>query len=495
MLSAFEARLGVVERRGPADASIVTATADSRAVVVGALFAAIPGTQLDGHRFVPQALAAGASAVLLRDWPEVWDDAVVGLQVPDPRRSLALASSALYGEPAQALRTIGITGTNGKTSTVAILGSILRAAGLSTATMGTTGFEWDAPGGRQHEDSSHTTPEGPALYGWLARFRDEGVAAVALELSSHALQQGRAAGLALDVAAWSNLSRDHLDYHGSMERYEAAKALLLTEWLAAWGKAGAAAVLNIDDPAVARHASVATRTISVSSVPNEGASVCPIDVLRVDREGIAGRVAFGGEEVALQSGLLGWHNVDNLLLAGACAWAAGIAPSAIERGWREARGAPGRLERVEGRGPLVLVDYAHTPDALRAALTTLRPLTPGRLHVVFGAGGDRDPGKRPLMARAAAEGADRIVLTSDNPRSEDPEDILDAVQAGLLDASVPCVRLVDRARAIAVAIGEAQDDDVVLIAGKGHERYQEVAGRRLLFDDRVHARQALEARP
>ena len=494
MLSAFEARLGATERRGPGDVDIVAATADSRAVTPGSLFAAIPGTQVDGHRFVPQALAAGASAVLLRDWPASWRADVVGLRVQDPRRSLALASSALYAEPAEAMRTFGITGTNGKTSTVAILASILRAAGLPTATLGTTGFEWDAPGGRRREDSTHTTPEGPVLYGWLARFRDDGVKAVALELSSHALEQGRAAGLALDVAAWSNLSRDHLDYHGTMRDYADAKARILTELLERWGKAGCAAVLNIDDPAVAEAQTCAARTLRVSNGLSP-AQIHPLGELRVDRDGISGRIAFGAHEADLQSRLLGWHNADNLLLAGACAWAAGIDLDAIERGWQQARGAPGRLERVEGSGPLVLVDYAHTPDALRRVLATLRPLTPGRLHVVFGAGGDRDPGKRPLMGQAAAEGADHVVLTTDNPRSEDPEAILDAIQAGLVGASVPCVRLVDRSKAIFAAIDQAADSDLVLIAGKGHETYQEVAGQRLPFDDREQARLALEARP
>ncbi len=499
MLSSFEGRLAARARRGPADAEIRVATADSRAVRAGSLFAAIPGTQVDGHRFVPQAIDAGAAAVLLRDWPPAWPEGVIGLQVDDPRRSLAMAASALTGEPAASMRTIGITGTNGKTSTVAILASILRAAGVPTATLGTTGFDWDADGGLRHEDSTHTTPEGPSLYGWLARFRDDGVGAVALELSSHALEQGRAAGLALDVAAWSNLSRDHLDYHGSMERYADAKALLLTEWLARWGKPGCAAVLNIDDPVVARYAEIAVqnagRLIRVSA-RGEAVDVRPLGALRVDRGGVSGRVGFAGHEASLESSQLGWHNVDNLLLAGACAWAAGIELSAIERGWRDAEGAPGRLERVDGPGPLVLVDYAHTPDALRRVLTTLRPLASGELHVVFGAGGDRDPGKRPLMARAAQEGADCVIATSDNPRSEDPAAILDAIEAGRIDPSRSRWRRIDdRADAIAQAVARAADQDVVLIAGKGHETYQEIAGERQPFDDRVHARAALKARP
>ncbi len=493
MLSTFEGRLGVAERRGPADVDVIAATADSRAVAPGSLFAAIPGARMDGHRFIDKALDSGASAVLLSRWPEAWPDGAVGLQVEDPRRSLALAACALHGDPSEALRTVGITGTNGKTSTVALLASILRAAGLPVATLGTTGFDWDGPAGRLHHPSTHTTPEGPDLQAWLARFRDEGVQAVALELSSHALEQGRAAGLRLDVAAWSNLSRDHLDYHGTMEGYAAAKARLFTEWLPRWGKAGAAAVINVDDPVVSAAAPTTGRVVRVSSQPGVG-DVHPLGALRVDREGISGTVAFGEHRVPLQSRLLGWHNVDNLLLAGACAWAAGVDVSAIEQGWRDAEGAPGRLERVDAPGPLVLVDYAHTPEALRRVLASLRPLCAHRLHVVFGAGGDRDAGKRPLMAAAAAEGADRVVLTSDNPRSEDPEAILDALQAGL-PPGIDWSRVADRARAIAQGIAAAGPDDVVLIAGKGHETTQEIAGELLPFDDRVHARAALEARP
>lgn len=493
MLSAMEPRLRVLDRRGPLDADVCVTTADSREVRPATLFGAIPGSTLDGHRFIPKAIAAGASAVLLRDWPEAWPDDVVGLRVADPRRSLALASSALHGEPGAALRTFGITGTNGKTSTVSVLASILRAAGMPVATLGTTGFEWDARGERHHAESTHTTPDGPALFRWLADFVRDGVEAVALELSSHALEQGRAAGLQLDVAAWSNLSRDHLDYHGDMAAYEAAKARLLTEWLAAWGKAGCAAVLNIDDPVVAKYAGLAERTVRVSA---HGA---PADVriegpVRLTRDGVEARVLMGSDAITLRSPLLGWHNVDNLLLAGACAWAAGVSLDAIERGWAAAEGAPGRLERVAGEGPLVLVDYAHTPDALHRALTTVRRITEGRVHVVFGAGGDRDPGKRPLMAQAAIADADDVILTTDNPRTESPEAILDDLQRGLEGTDVPWLRIADRAEAIAVAIGRAADADTVLIAGKGHETYQEIAGVRHPFDDREHAALALEAR-
>jgi UDP-N-acetylmuramoyl-L-alanyl-D-glutamate--2,6-diaminopimelate ligase len=493
MLSAFEGQLRVLDRRGPPDADVRSTTADSREVAPATLFGAIPGTQMDGHGFIPQAVAGGVAVVVLRDWPASWPDHVVGLQVDDPRRSLALASAALCGHPSRRMATFGITGTNGKTSTVAILASILRAAGLPTATLGTTGFEWDEDGAVQWRASTHTTPEGPELFRWLSDFEGKGVEAVALELSSHALEQGRAAGLALDVAAWSNLSRDHLDFHGDMDAYEAAKSLLLTEWLAQWGKEDCAAVLNVDDPVVAKHVGVAGRTVRVSA-RGASADVRTDGPVSLDRDGVSARVLMGEDVLTLRSSLLGWHNVDNLLLAGACAWASNVPTDAIEAGWAAAVGAPGRLERVEGDGPLVLVDYAHTPDALERALSTVRRITEGRVHVVFGAGGDRDPGKRPLMAQAAIAGADAVILTTDNPRSESPESILNGIEAGLSGTDVPWLRIVDRAEAIAIAVGRATEHDTVLIAGKGHETYQEVDGVLHPFDDRVHARRALEAR-
>ncbi len=492
MVSAFEMRLEVQQRRGPSDAEVLALTADSRAVVPGGLFAAIPGTQVDGHRFLDKAFDAGASAVVLRDWPAQWPEGVIGLQVDDPRRALAQIASAFHGDPADSLRTVGITGTNGKTSTVAVLASILRAAGLRTGTLGTVGIGWDTPGGFTQVDATHTTPDGPALYELLGRMRDDGVAACALELSSHALEQGRAAGLALDVAAWSNLSRDHLDYHGTLEAYEAAKALLFTEWLARWGKPGCAAVVNIDDAAVARHAQDHPHTITVSARPG-AAAVSPTDAPVFGIDGITCTVRFGDLDVPLRTTLLGAHNLANCLLAGACARAAGLDGASIAAGWATTKGAPGRLERVEGQGPRVLVDYAHTPDAISQVVAALRPLVPGELVVVFGCGGDRDAGKRPLMARAAAA-ADAVIATSDNPRHEDPDAILDAVVPGFEGSETPWRRITDRAQAIATAIAEAQPDDVILIAGKGHEDYQVVGDHKLPFDDRAVARAALEAR-
>ncbi len=499
MLSDLVGRLPLLSRRGPQDTRLLSATADSREVGPGTLFAAIEGSATDGHRFIPQALERGAVAILLRRWPESWPEDVVGLQVDDPRRSLAVAASALAGDPAEAMSVIAVTGTNGKTTTVSIVRSILDAAGLRGGTLGTTGIAWNGAEGEVSHAATHTTPEGPALYAWLQQMREDGVQAVALELSSHALHQGRAAGLSVNVAAWSNLGRDHLDYHGDLERYEQAKALLLTEWLPNWGASGCTAVLNVDDPVVAGHQGRWPRLLRVSCQPGAvergEADLAPAADPSFGLDGVRADLSWNTRRLHLRTSLLGRHNLANCLLAGGCALASGIEAAAVERGWAETRGAAGRLERVEradGRGPLVLVDYAHSPDALAEALSALRSLRPARVITVFGCGGDRDHGKRPLMAAAAASGSDLVFLTSDNPRGEAPEAILDAAEPGLAASNASYRRMADRGEAIAAAVAEGSAGDVVLVAGKGHETWQEVDGQKLPFDDCEHARQALE---
>ena len=479
------------------DVEISAATADSRRAGPDSLFAAIPGAIFDGHAFIPAALAAGAPAILLSSWPEEqdWPGNQVGLQVSDPRRALALCAHQLHGKPSTSLRSVGITGTNGKTSTVAILRPILEAAGLSSGSLGTTGIEWTMGARNVHHEATHTTPEGPELFAWLARMRDAGVAAVALELSSHALHQGRAAGLELDVAAWTNLSRDHLDFHGDMGAYEAAKALILTEWLAQWGKPGCTAVLNLDDPAVARHAADHPRVLTFSSLVGSAADIAPEQAPDFSIAGCRAELRTPAGPLQLDTSFLGAHNFANALAAVGCALALGIDVTAISTGLSAARGAPGRLERVvrtTGVGPTVLVDYAHTPDALGEVVASLRTVAPRRLIVLFGCGGDRDVGKRSLMSSAAARG-DFVVLTTDNPRGEDPETILDDAEGGLKTSSTPYLRISDRAEAIAAAIHEAEPDDVVLLAGKGHETYQDFGDHRIDFDDRRVAAAVLAA--
>jgi len=495
----------LVERLQPrdvrGDAAVQRVSLDSRQAGPGVLFAAVPGSRADGHDYAAAAAAAG-SPLLVERWPDDLPASAVGLLVADSRRAAALAAQALHGDPAADMLTFGITGTNGKTSTVAILRTILHVAGLRAGSLGTTGIAWNGRSGRHEHVATHTTPDGPALWEWVGRMRDDGVQALALELSSHALDQGRAAGLPLSVGAWTNLSRDHLDYHGDLDEYERAKGRLLTEQLATWGRPKSAAVLFVDDPAVARWGSAHPRTLRVSlrvgAAERGEAEVSPRSEPIYRLDGTECVVTAMGTGLKLRTGLIGPHNLINALMAGGSAIAAGITPEAVENGWKATPGAPGRLERVvrEDRvGPTVLVDYAHSDDALARVLSGLRPLTGGRITTVFGCGGDRDAGKRPLMAAAAAAGSDALVLTSDNPRGEDPEAILDAMEPGLTGCDIPWQRIADRAAAIGAAIGSAGADDVVLIAGKGHETYQEVGGERLAFDDRLVARQALRDWP
>lgn len=512
MLSAIEPQLAVRSRRGPTDVDLTVATGDSRQAGPSTLFAAIRGGTVDGHRFIASALKAGTPAVLLQDWPEgAWPEQVVGLQVDDPRRALGLCAAALHGHPSRDLLVIGLTGTNGKTSVATIVRHVLDRAGLRAGMLGTTGITWTGLDGEVSLEATHTTPDSPALQKTLALMRDDGVQAVVMELSSHALDQGRAAGLDLDVAGWTNVSREHLDYHGSVEAYEAAKALLLTEVLAgALHPRGA--VLVVDHEAVARHVGDVEHVLRVSTragaVQRGEADIAPLGAARFSLAGIDADIATPAGTFALRSTLIGAHNLENLLVAAGCALQSGVPLPVVQEALSDAPAASGRMERVEredGRGPLVFVDYAHTPDALRAVLATLRPFVPdgGGIVTVFGCGGDRDAGKRPLMGAAAWEGSDAVVLTSDNPRTENPDSILDDIVAGLPDGLIPvprfapepstspCVRLVDRRDAISAAIAAATTGDLVLIAGKGHEMSQDVDGRKVAFDDRAEARRAL----
>ncbi|MCK6529477.1 UDP-N-acetylmuramoyl-L-alanyl-D-glutamate--2,6-diaminopimelate ligase [Myxococcota bacterium] len=481
----------VPERRGAPDVPVRGLAYDSRRVGPGELFAAIPGSTADGHRFVAQAIAAGASAVLLRDWPEgPWPAGVAGVRVSDPRRALARLAAALHGDPSRGMTVVAVTGTNGKTTSASLIAGMLAAGGARTALLGTTGTWFEG----ERRPSERTTPEGADLHALLGELRARGAGAVALEASSHALDQGRLAGLHVDVALYTHLSRDHLDYHGSMDAYAAAKERLVTEVLAQSGKGGRRGLAaNADDPAGAAIAAKWPNTLRFSARGQARADVA-VEEARFGIDGFEARVRTPRGPVELRSPLVGAHNLENALGALAVGLLLGLSAEDAAAGIGAVGSVPGRLERVraEGTGPSVFVDYAHSDDALARVLEALRPLTRGRLTCVFGCGGDRDRGKRPLMAAAAARGADRVVLTSDNPRSEDPLAILADAAAGLPPGADAVVEP-DRASAIALAVAEAGPDDVVLVAGKGHEGYQEVGTRRVPFDDRAHARAALAA--
>ncbi len=465
--------------------------ADSRRVRAGFAFLALPGERVDGHRFVPKAIEAGAALVIVQrgameapSHPHVW--------LEDTFAAMPTLAANAHDWPGQSMRCFGITGTNGKTTVTHLLSDIFDAAERPHARLGTTG-NWIVD---REVDAGFTTPFPIELQGLLARAREAGARDAIMEVSSHALDQDRVAPLRFNAIAMTSFSQDHLDYHEDMESYLAAKLRLATEYLAE----AALAVAAVDDNPAGRDflaASVRARGRWAVSRGADPRAEVRAEEVRMHARGIRARVHTPEGEVELRSPMVGSFNLDNLMVTIALAHAAGIESAVIEDALRRNGGAPGRLESVdlEGRDalPSVYVDYAHTPDAVERALEVLRPHVEGRLIVVLGCGGDRDPDKRPMMGAAASRGADLFYATSDNPRSEDPEAILAAMVAG---ASGPATltQRVDRAAAIAEAIAEARPEDTVLIAGKGHEDYQILGETKIHFDDREHAREALARR-
>jgi len=463
---------------------------DSRRVTAGACFACVPGARADGHAYAPQAIADGAVALLVE---RPLGLGVSEARVPSVRRVVGPLAARLAGDPSRTVRCLGVTGTNGKTTTTYLLGAIASAAGQRVGVLGTTGVRVD---GVPLADAGldFTTPEATELQILLARLRDDGVETVALEVSSHALAQHRVDGTFFAAACFTNLSHDHLDFHLDVDAYFAAKASLFDPARCAVG------VINVDDArgrelvAIASGRGLDVRTYGVDDARAdfgaESVTVGPSGshFAIVDRQ--------AGERVATHLPLLGRVNIANALAAAATHVAAGGALADAAAGLEHAPVVPGRLERVDGGAPFtVLVDYAHTPDALTHALAAARDLAApdGRIAVVFGCGGDRDAGKRPEMGAAAAA-ADLVLVTNDNPRSEDPQAIADAAAAGVRAAGgTPRVEL-DRRTAIEEAVGWARPGDVVLVAGKGHETGQTVAGETFPFDDRTVARDALDTR-
>ena len=471
-----------------AELAVTGLVQDSREVAPGDAFVAIAGFGAHGLHFVDAARAAGASAILFEppapdDLPAP-DDAIA---VPGLRKRMGAMADQFHGQPSAAMTTVGVTGTNGKTSTVQLLAQAWTLRGQKAGTVGTLGAGvWP-----KIVPTGFTTPLVLRLHALLAQLRDEGAQAVAMEVSSHALDQGRVDGVHFDVGVFTNLTRDHLDYHGDMASYGAAKARLFD-----WPGLRAAAV-NLDD-AFGRELFAAVggkvRAIGFSSRGAAGASVRAED-LHLDGRGIRFMLHAGGQAHPVRSPLLGRFNVDNLLAVAATLFALGMAPALVAETLSQLVPVDGRMNRLGGEAgqPLVVIDYAHTPDALEQALASLRGHTAGRLLCVFGCGGERDTGKRPQMAAIAERLADRVVVTDDNPRREDGDAIVAGILAGFADPSRVVVQR-DRARAIALAIAEAGADDVVLVAGKGHEPYQEIDGVRHPFDDTEVARDLLRAR-
>jgi UDP-N-acetylmuramoyl-L-alanyl-D-glutamate--2,6-diaminopimelate ligase len=484
LLDDVEVREHLLEVRGETEIDLRSVVHDSRDVTPGALFCCIPGARSDGHDFAPAALDAGASALLVE---RLLEPAATQARVDSVRATIGPLCSRFHGRPSESLRVLGVTGTNGKTSTTYLLEAIARANGERTGVIGTVEARID-------DDViplRHTTPEATDLQSLLARMRDHAVGTVAIEVSSHALDQHRVDGTRFAAVTFTNLTHDHLDYHGTVAAYFEAKALLFDP------RFSTRAAVNVDDPhgvALCERARHRGLDVFTYSIGDSDADVHARDVvLRRDASVFEMVDARNGRRGEVRTSLVGRFNVSNVLAAATTAIAGGIPFEAVLAGVGARVLVPGRFEQVPtGRDFAVLVDYAHTPDALETVLTTARALVDGgRLLVVFGCGGDRDRSKRPLMGEVATRLADVAILTNDNPRSEDPDAIARDVLAGVpAGREQPEVEL-DRRAAIRTALHAAQRGDVVVIAGKGHEPGQTIDGVTTPFDDRVVAAEEL----
>ncbi|RMG58047.1 MAG: UDP-N-acetylmuramoyl-L-alanyl-D-glutamate--2,6-diaminopimelate ligase [Deltaproteobacteria bacterium] len=475
------------------DAEVRGIAVDSREVRDGDVFFALPGTREHGIRYLNDALTRGALLCVTDEAPPGGKAERVIL-VPDAMDALCRASSHFYGNPSSSLTVVGVTGTNGKTTISYLLESIFESAGFRTGVVGTVNYR---VGGKLIREGL-TTPFPHQLQGALAEMRDCGARYSVVEVSSHGLAQGRVRGIEFSAAVFTNLSRDHLDYHGDMESYYSAKKRLFVEHLRG---GDALSVVNVDCPYGKRLAGEAGGRVVTCSLKGEGDFTAESALLTIG--GIDANLRWGGGSLRVRSSLVGRHNLENILLASACALSLGIPPDRVEEGIEALKSVPGRLERVKVKqGAEFFVDYAHTPDGLRNVVEALIPFRTGRLIVVFGCGGDRDRGKRPIMGEVVASRADVTVVTSDNPRSEDPRAIIDeilpgceragAVRVSSLPGNGPGrVYLVepDRRKAIGLAVDMARPGDIVLVAGKGHETYQIIGQERIEFDDRAVLRE------
>ena len=484
------APLQATERYGSPNVEVTDLTDDSRGVKPGSVFVAVKGGRVDGHAFVRDAVAAGATALVLQDRLPTGLP-IPMIRVPDSRRALGLLASRLRQDPSSRLRLIGVTGTNGKTTVTYLCRSVLEAAGRRVGVIGTVAYHI----GPERLPAPHTTPGAVELQGLLARMVEAGLDSTVMEVSSHALALDRTAGCEFDVAVYTNLTQDHLDFHVDMEDYFKAKLRLFTGLTLAGNKSRPKrAIVNVDDPR-GHHVCGASRVAVWTYSIQKQSDIQAADV-RLSLAGTSFTAVTPSGRFPVESRLVGEHNVYNMLAAVGVGLHEQVSPDAIREGIRSVVNVPGRFERVEaGQGFTVVVDYAHTEDALARLLATAQALKTGRIITVFGCGGDRDRGKRPRMGRVAAQQSDLVFLTSDNPRSEDPMAIIAEVEAGLREALDPArgrYRVVaDRRQAIEAAVREAKPGDMVLIAGKGHEDYQIIGGTRVHFDDREVACEAI----
>jgi UDP-N-acetylmuramoyl-L-alanyl-D-glutamate--2,6-diaminopimelate ligase len=488
LLQSLEGQVRILDRRGNLDVSVNAITDDSRALSPHSLFVAVKGERVDGHEFIPAARNGGMVALVSQR--PVSEVSLPSVRVDDSRKALGLLGGRFYGDPSSKIRMIGVTGTNGKTTTTYICKALLEAMGHPVGLIGTVAYQI----GERTMPATHTTPGSLELQQLLAKMVTGGCTTAVMEVSSHALAQDRTSGCEYDVAVFSNLTQDHLDFHKTMEEYFQAKLRLFTE-LKGGFKANKRAIVNIDDPYGARI--VERCPVPVWTYALKAKADLRAEAVRLSLQGTTFTAATPVGSFPIESHLVGEHNVYNLLAAIGVALHEGATPAQIRKAVARVTNVPGRFERVIAGQPFtVAVDYAHTEDALVRLLMAAQVLKTRRIITVFGCGGDRDRGKRPKMGEAAVRYSDVVILTSDNPRTEDPLSILEQVEVGVNEAlrlrpHVQYRKVSDRREAIEEAVREAQSGDMVLIAGKGHEDYQIIGTKKVHFDDREVAREAI----
>jgi UDP-N-acetylmuramoyl-L-alanyl-D-glutamate--2,6-diaminopimelate ligase len=473
---------------GNPDAMITGVSTHAQRTQRNEMFVAITGTTLDSHMLVPEAWNAGAAAFLVeKDAPQY--PGATTVVVPNTRQALGHIAHAFHNHPTRAMKVCGVTGTNGKTTTTHLIYDILRFAGMKAGLIGTLGASF----GERSIPTGTTTPDPLGLAMVLAEMEQDNVEAVVMEVSSHGIDQGRVNGMRFRAGALTNITQDHLDYHGTFENYANCKKRFFREYVAP--NPGSVSCINLDDPAGVELAeNYPSDYLTYSAAGQPRASVLGEDPHFLPN-GIDFTLCFEDERIPVRSPLVGPFNLSNMLCAAACCHSLGVGLKDIARGLENVRAVPGRFEYIsEGQPFTVIVDYAHTPDALERTLRTARRICGGRLLTVFGCGGDRDRGKRPVMGKIAGDFSDFVVVTNDNPRTENPQQIARNIVEGILQSSLKSNRyhiVLDRFQAIDQALNLAVPGDVVLIAGKGHEDYQDIGVKRLPFDDRAVSRQIL----
>ncbi|HOA40725.1 MAG: UDP-N-acetylmuramoyl-L-alanyl-D-glutamate--2,6-diaminopimelate ligase [Halanaerobiales bacterium] len=476
-------RIEVLKIVGNLDIEIKKMVYDSRQVEEGSLFICIEGFKDDGHDYINKAIQNGAVAIVVEKELETYPDGITVVEVADSRETMAYLAAAFFNDPLEKLDLIGVTGTNGKTTTTYIIKSILDNTGRATGLIGSIKNII----GEKTLPATRTTPESMDLYGLFAEMLENRLSHAVMEVSSHALDLKRVEGMDFKVAIFTNISQDHLDFHQSFDEYLLAKSKLFQQL-----GPGGFAVVNIDDPRSEQIIAAAKGEILTYAIKKE-ADFQARDI-KINSRGVSFTVE-GKYNFSLNMKLTGLFNVYNALAAIACGYALGLSPEEVKSGLEKVNGVAGRFEIVdEGQDFTVIVDFAHTPDGLENVLQTALELAKGKIHIVFGCGGDRDKGKRPEMGRIAAEYGDYLVLTSDNPRSEDPIAIIKDIEQGLEKSTTPYEVILDRREAIFYAIEKAGPGDMVLIFGKGHETYQIFKDKTISFDDRQVAREAIRER-